>query len=70
MAGRPSRAARRDRIAHAAGRRACLALILCGALAACGKTGTLELPEEEPAAAPPPPGPTGDEDEEGRREEG
>jgi predicted small lipoprotein YifL len=57
-AGPPSRAVRRADI----GRRACLALILCGVLAACGKKGTLELPEEEPAAALPPPGPTGDEE--------
>jgi predicted small lipoprotein YifL len=45
--------------------------MLCGALAACGKRGVLELPpEEEPAAGPPPAGPLEEEDEERLREEG
>jgi predicted small lipoprotein YifL len=67
---RRGRTGRPDGSGRIAGRRACLALILCGALAACGKKGVLELPEERPAAAPPPSGAPGDEDEERLREEG
>jgi predicted small lipoprotein YifL len=69
-ARRRGRAGRTGGIARGADRRACLALILCTALAACGKKGMLELPEEEPATAPPSARPPGDEDEERLREEG
>jgi predicted small lipoprotein YifL len=66
-ARRTGRTGRPNGSGRVAGRRACLALILCAALAACGKRGVLELPpEEEPAAGPPP----AEEEGERPREEG
>jgi predicted small lipoprotein YifL len=66
-ARRRGRAGRPNGSGRVAGRRACLTLILCAALAACGKRGVLELPpEEEPAAGPPP----AEEEGERLREEG
>jgi predicted small lipoprotein YifL len=70
-ARRRGRAGRPNGSGRVAGRRACLALILCAALAACGKRGVLELPpEEEPAAGPPSTAPLEEEDDERLREEG
>jgi predicted small lipoprotein YifL len=65
IACRPSRTVRQDSIGRGADRRGCLALILCGALAACGKKGTLKLPpaDQAPAGQPPPAPPAEPEEE-------